>query len=73
MTTIEQLLSKAGLLGARVSLYDDTTCVSVVMPITKWQEKDHQTHGDLILLLCTNTRQQKKQTNYKKIKGECKC
>ena len=41
MTTIEQLLSKAGLLGARVSLYDDTTCVSVVMPITKWQEKDH--------------------------------
>lgn len=64
-TTIEQLLSKAGLLGARVSLYDDTTCVNVVMPITKWQEKDHQTHGDLILLPCTNTRQQNIDEAYK--------
>ena len=55
--TIEQLKAKAALYGARLTVSDNSSCISVVMPLTKTQEKDGQSHGDLIATPNYNTRQ----------------
>jgi len=55
--TIEQLKTKAAFLGARLTISDNSTCINVVMPMTKTQEKEGQGHGDLICTPCTNTHQ----------------
>lgn len=55
--TIDQLKSKAAFLGARLTISTDSSCINVVMPLTKAQEKEGQPHGDLICTPATNVRQ----------------
>lgn len=55
--TIEQLKTKATFLGARLTISENSTCINVVMPLIKSQEKNGQTHGDLIATPNYNTRQ----------------
>lgn len=64
MATIDQLKNKAGLLGARLMMDNGSTCINVIMPLTKSQEKDGQPHSDLIALPCTSTLQQNIDTAF---------
>lgn len=58
MATKEQVENKARFLGAFLRFFDDNSCVNVIMPLTKQQEKDGQSHGDLIATPKYNTLQQ---------------
>jgi hypothetical protein len=58
MITKEQIESKAKVLGAFLSFSDNSSCVNVIMPLTKQQEKEGLSHGDLIATPNYNTLQQ---------------